>query len=280
MSLTATAATELTSESARLYKSGNPFKRPCPLVTMTTTKAELQSQMETYKAHGEAVPPKPTGSGPKGRPTQKEALAHRRKLKGIEDEKHLGEWIEQSIPEVEKEEARVSRARKKVLDTMRILQAAELRTTRTRRSTRQVDYTYGSMDDDVSCCGGLVLTIQDEDLPRRGGRRGAAASSYTEPPRKPVIPGERRSGRLRARVEVEEDEDEGTVSVAPSRDMSLAPSSPPPPEVFPDGTKQVKGYAYVEVPGSSPSEVNGNSMPNGKMNGGGTEDEPMIVDDE
>lgn len=118
---------------------------------MTTTRAELQSQLETFRAHGEVVLAKPTtGSGPKGKPTQKEAMAHRRKLKGVEDEKQLGEWLEQSLPDVEKEEARVARARKKVLDTMRILQAAELRTTRTRRSTRKVDYTYDSIDDDVS----------------------------------------------------------------------------------------------------------------------------------
>ncbi|GMK57315.1 hypothetical protein CspeluHIS016_0401490 [Cutaneotrichosporon spelunceum] len=253
-------------KSARLYKSGNPFKRPCPLVPMTTTRAELQSQMELFKAHGEVLLPKPIGSGLKGKPTQKEAMAHRRKLKGIEDEKQLGEWVEQFLPHVEKEEARVVRARKKVLDTMRILQAAELRTTRTRRPARKVDYTYDSIDDD------------EELFPRRGGRRAAASSTY-EPPPKPVIPGERRSGRLQARVEVEED-DEGTASAVPSRDMSPAPPSPPPTEVFPVGAKKTKGYVYIEEAGSSPSAVNGNGMANEGSLGRGTEKGPMMVDGE
>ncbi|BEI86219.1 hypothetical protein CcaverHIS002_0605060 [Cutaneotrichosporon cavernicola] len=251
-------------KSARLYKSGNPFKRPCPLVTMTTMRGELQSQMEQFKAHGQVVLPKPTGSGPKGKPTQKEAMAHRRQLKGVEDEKQLGEWVEQFLPNVEKEEARVARARKKVLDTMRILQAAELRTTRTRRPARKVDYTYDSIEED------------EELFPRRGGRRGAGSATY-EPPRKPVIPGERRSGRIQARVDVEE-EDEGTVSAAPSRDMSPAPSSPRPAEVFPMGAKKTKGYVYIEEPGSAPSKENG--MANGGSRGRGTENEPMMVDDE
>lgn len=117
---------------------------------MTTTRAELQTQMEQFKAHGEVTLPKPVGSGPKGKPTQKEAMAHRRKLKGIEDEKALAGWVEEFLPYVEKEEARIARARRKVVDNLRILQAAELRTTRTRRSTRKVDYTYDSIDE-VSC---------------------------------------------------------------------------------------------------------------------------------
>ncbi|CAK9784403.1 hypothetical protein CC85DRAFT_289190 [Cutaneotrichosporon oleaginosum] len=251
-------------KSARLYKSGNPFKRPCPLVTMTSTRDELQRQMETFKVYGEAVIPKPKGSGPKGKTTQKEALAHRRQIKGVEDEKRLGEWIEQFLPDVEKEEARVARARKKNLDTMRILQAAELRTTRTRRSTRKVDYTYGSMDE------------EEDELPRRGGRRGAAPAAY-EPPRKPAIPGERRSGRLQARVDAEEYEDQGIESYAPSREISPPPSSPPPPAVYSEGAKATQGYTSVDVPGSSPDKVNGNGLANGKAHEGGA-DEPMVVD--
>lgn len=113
--------------------------------------------------------PKPTGSGPKGKVTSKDSLTHRRKVKGVEDEKQLGEWVEQFLPEVEKEEARISRARKRVVDNLRALQAAELRTTRTRRSTKKVDYTYDSLDD-VS-----VLDFLGSQADPAGRRRYASA---------------------------------------------------------------------------------------------------------
>lgn len=98
--------------------------------------------------HGKVEPPKATGSGPKGKLTAKESMARRKLLKGIEDEKHLGEWITGDlIPRVEKEEARVARVRKKMAESIRNMQAAELRSTRTRRSTRKIDYTYDSFDE-------------------------------------------------------------------------------------------------------------------------------------
>lgn len=73
------------------------------------------------------------------------------------------------------------------------------------------------------------------------------------------------------------------MSVAPSRDMSPAPSSPPPGEEFSPGPKETTRDAYVEVPGSSSSQVNGNGTANGGANGGANRagvDEPMEVDDE
>lgn len=127
---------------------------------MTTTRAELQAQMEEFQKYGESKLSKPAGSGPKGKTTKKQDVEHRRAVKGIQDEKDLGKWVEGFLPDVEKEEARVSRARKRVLDTMRILQQAELRTTRTRRSTKKIDYTYDSLEEVRVVVSGLVLIFR------------------------------------------------------------------------------------------------------------------------
>ena len=149
----------------RLYKSGNPFKRPCPLFSITASRADYTTQLEKYKAHGDQKPGKLKGSGPKGKATSAEASAHRKLLKGIEDEKNLAVALEGLIPEIEKEEAvshralilsfvlinqRVLRQRRKVVAAAELAQQAELRATRTRRSNRKVDYTYESDDFDVS----------------------------------------------------------------------------------------------------------------------------------
>lgn len=147
----------LTSDSPRLYRSGNPFKRPCPLVPFTFTRDELQAEQERFAAYGAEKAPKLVGSGPKGKPTRAETNAHNKLVKGIRDEAALAQKIAELGPNVEKEEARVQRARKK-LDQERTNRALlELRSydrpTRSRRSTQKVDYTYdgfGSEDDDVS----------------------------------------------------------------------------------------------------------------------------------
>jgi hypothetical protein len=88
-----------------LYKSGNPFKRPCPLTTMTSTRAELEAQQAKWAAHGSQKPPKLKGSGSGGKATAAEAAAHRKLIKGMEEERQLAEALAGRIPEIEKEEA-------------------------------------------------------------------------------------------------------------------------------------------------------------------------------
>lgn len=138
----------LTPDTPRLYQSSNPFKRPCPLTAISTTIEELRAQGERYAEFGAQKPPKPKGSGSKAKPTSKENAAHRKLLSGVENERKLGEWVlDGLLPKAEKEEARVLRARRKIAENMRILQAAELRSTRTRRSAKKIDYTYDSLDE-------------------------------------------------------------------------------------------------------------------------------------
>ena len=93
------------TDSGRFYQSGNPFKRPCPLVAISSNRNEMQALLEQFSAHGSRKLSKPKGSGTKGRLTAGEASVHRKALKGIEDEKWLAERIEEMMPAVEKEEA-------------------------------------------------------------------------------------------------------------------------------------------------------------------------------
>lgn len=127
----------------------------------------------------------------------------------------------------------------------------------------------------MGCLG--LLTEQDE--PRRGGRRGRGAVEYEPDSRRPVIPGERRSARVSARQAIEEDEYEEQ----PTRSPTPPPSPPAKPttrEVFPEGVKKVKGYAWVEDVGGEGSEMG--SQPNEGENADsgvdGSKDEPIEVD--
>ena len=88
-----------------MYKSGNPFKRPCPLVALSSNRNELQILLDKYTEHGSLNVAKAKVSGRKGKPNAAEALAHRKLLKGIEDERLLAEKIGQLLPAVEKEQA-------------------------------------------------------------------------------------------------------------------------------------------------------------------------------
>lgn len=191
----------LTSDSPRLYRSGNPFKRPCPLVPYTFTRDELQAEQERFAAYGAEKAPKLIGSGPKGKPTKTELRDHNKLVKGIQDEAKLAEKLAEIVPNVEKEEARVQRVRKKILQEQqnRLLFEARERPTRSRRTTQKVDYTYdGFESDDYVSSGswtGRELTnrtsrgvVVDEDgvplslsqrvdaplFPASGGRRASA----------------------------------------------------------------------------------------------------------
>lgn len=139
-----------------MYRSGNPFKRPCPLVPYTFTRDELQAEQERFAAYGAEKAPKLIGSGPKGKPTKVELRDHNKLVKGIQDEAKLAEKLAGLAPNVEKEEARVQRVRKKIQQEAQNRALFEMRnqerSTRTRRSTQKVDYTYDGWDseEDVS----------------------------------------------------------------------------------------------------------------------------------
>lgn len=120
---------------------------------------EYQEKLRTYSSE---PPPKPQGSGAKGKLTAGEAAKYKKLVKGVEDEKALVLEIEKLLPDMEKEEAvsvqgcrifsdnqRVLRARKRIAATVQASQFAELRSTRTRRPTRQVNYAYGDELSDV-----------------------------------------------------------------------------------------------------------------------------------
>lgn len=92
-------------DSPRVYKSGNPFKRPCPLTPITTTRAELEALTEFYAEHGAKDIVKPDGKGPKGKLTAAQSTQYKKAIKGKEDEGKLAEKLRELVPLIEKEEA-------------------------------------------------------------------------------------------------------------------------------------------------------------------------------
>ena len=89
--------------------------------------------------------------------------------KGMQDEKSLAEKLDELVPLIEKEEGvssvsthsnsrahieeqRIQRARRKIAAAVELAQQAEFRSTRTRRTGRNVNYRYDDEgdDDDVS----------------------------------------------------------------------------------------------------------------------------------
>jgi hypothetical protein len=95
----------LMADSPRIYKSGNPFKRPCPLIPITTTRAELEALTETYAEYGARDIVKPEGKGPKGKLTVAQNTQYKKAMKGKEDEGKLAEKLRELVPLIEKEEA-------------------------------------------------------------------------------------------------------------------------------------------------------------------------------
>lgn len=87
-----------------MYKSGNPFKRPCPLVSIVQTRGELQELHDRYEKHGESKLEKPKPAAGKSKATAAELRAYTKNIKGIEDERALAVKIAELIPAVEKEE--------------------------------------------------------------------------------------------------------------------------------------------------------------------------------
>ncbi|ORY25948.1 hypothetical protein BCR39DRAFT_498733 [Naematelia encephala] len=279
-------------DSGRLYRSGNPFKRPCHLVLMSRNLAELRTYTEQCQAHGASKPPRAKGSGSKGRMTAAEEREYKKTIARIKSEKELGEKLEELIPAVEKEEARVLRQKRKSAERARFAQTVEERSTRTRRPTKQVDYTYDDGDDFVS-----IFSFQT---------RTGETSYEEQQSRRPVIPGERQSARVRG-LDTVDHSDAGSTGThsngagggGASIDVNGASGEG-------GRKKRMKGYAWVEevvpwerlseeeklrlrAPGGENGVPNGDEVPAAKFEQGSDETrmgtseaeevEPIEVDD-
>ncbi|OXG18707.1 hypothetical protein C366_02816 [Cryptococcus neoformans Tu401-1] len=214
-------------DSWRLYRSGNPFKRPCPMESFTHTRDDYFAYIVEVEEYG--------GQSQEGTKKEKATSQHRRFIKGVQDEKKLAEILKDRVERIEKEEARVQRAKRKIAQALQLQQAAEMRSTRTRRPVRKVDYIYGNEDEDEE-----PLPTRRSSRPSRQSGRDEESYSTLDARGRPVIPGERRSTRVSGagREVAEEEEDE-------------TPRQPPPfpqPEAvngLANGKKAPKGYAWV-----------------------------------
>ncbi|UOH80730.1 hypothetical protein LQV05_003387 [Cryptococcus neoformans] len=214
-------------DSWRLYRSGNPFKRPCPMESFTHTRDDYFAYIVEVEEYG--------GQSQEGTKKEKATSQHRRFIKGVQDEKKLAEILKDRVERIEKEEARVQRAKRKIAQAVQLQQAAEMRSTRTRRPVRKVDYIYGNEDEDEE-----PLPTRRSSRPSRQSGRDEESYSTLDARGRPVIPGERRSTRVSgAGREIAEEEDDET------------PRQPPPfpqPEAvngLANGKKAPKGYAWV-----------------------------------
>ncbi|ORX37258.1 hypothetical protein BD324DRAFT_625436 [Kockovaella imperatae] len=238
--------------SNRLYKSGNPFKRPCPVTTISSTRAEYQALIDRYAAHGTVKMEKLKPKEGKAKSTNAEIVAYKKLIKGIEDEKELAEKLTKRLPEIEKEEARIQRARRKIAAAVELAQQAEFRSTRTRRTGRNVNYRYDDFEED------------EEDDYRSNKRSRRDNASFNQPNvdhrGRPVIPGERRSSRFSRDKEYRESpspprDDDGDMASQASHEPSSAPlmsgnSSDGGSRQRSNGqvkqSRGMKGYAWVE----------------------------------
>ncbi|WVO18106.1 hypothetical protein L204_105808 [Cryptococcus depauperatus] len=176
--------------SWRLYRSGNPFKRPCPLESISLSKDDYFQYLNEIETYGAQSQEPPSGNG-----GTKSGAQWKRWLKGVQDEKKLSESLRERVDRVEKEEARAQRVKRKIAQAMQLQQAAELRSTRTRRPNRKIDYSYGDSDMDED------RTDIAQAPARKSRRTGRGGEEYVELDARGrlVIPSERRSTRVSAR---------------------------------------------------------------------------------
>ncbi|WWC62776.1 uncharacterized protein I303_105373 [Kwoniella dejecticola CBS 10117] len=173
-------------DSWRLYKSGNPFKRPCQLTSITMNREsyeKLLDEMETFSNSPETLTNVTKGS--------KQAAELKKSIQAKKNEGALVQKLRDRIEGVEKEEARIQRVRKKIAQAIEMQQRAELRSTRTRRQSRKIDYVYDDADEFDSDSAG----------PSRKRIRGSPEFSGLDARGRPIIPGERRSARQEAKYQ-------------------------------------------------------------------------------
>jgi len=258
-------------DSPRLYVSSNPWKTSSSFKAVANNKEEYMQVLEKLKSH----------PAPK---TKREKW-----LKSEVGHVALVAALEERLPTIDNELARVAKVQRK-LQQKEILRAqAELRTTRTRRQTRRPDYVYqqdiGSEDE------GDEYTYQedqddedhipDDEMEEFGGRAGHRRSQRSSTLKRQADAGEWRGERRSSRLGFNTDAPEGpsakrarteerSVSSAPSDTMmsptSQADSSLPPKQggaaaVKPSetaveqvaGRKRSKFWYYAVEPVAPPS---------------------------
>ncbi|KAG8910753.1 hypothetical protein FRC01_006148 [Tulasnella sp. 417] len=229
-------------DSPRVWTSGNPWKNPCDMITVSSTRSELTSLEASIRSSQPDVDP-----GPKAK-RGRFALAHDALLANLEE--HL--------PRVDDELTRLERAarrqREKEAADARFAELATMRQTRSARASRkQVDYRaiekgngQGDEDedeevlndeDDETDTPGSLSEYEDEVVTTRRSSRQSSRSAKTSrasssapsltgqkrksnPTRENSLEwrGERRSsrisgGRFQLNDEEEDDEQEDDLSI-------------------------------------------------------------------
>ncbi|KAK6907994.1 hypothetical protein I203_101995 [Kwoniella mangroviensis CBS 8507] len=170
-------------DSWRLYKSGNPYKRPCQLSSITTDRGSYERLIEEMESFSKSVPETPAGKGSSAKGS-KAPLESKRLAQAKKNEGDLAERLKERIESVEKEESRIQRARRKIAQALEMQQQAEMRSTRTRRQSKKVDYVYDDHSDFDSDSG-----------PSRKRRHISPEFQGLDDKGRPIIPGERRLAR-------------------------------------------------------------------------------------
>ncbi|KAL0951534.1 hypothetical protein HGRIS_008218 [Hohenbuehelia grisea] len=112
-------------DSPRVYVSTNPWKMTASFQAVSSTKEEYLQILEDLKASAPSEPKK-------GERRTKVELLHMSLITALEER----------IPAIDTELARVQRVRKRIENKKSQFMLAEMRTTRTRRQTRRPDYVY------------------------------------------------------------------------------------------------------------------------------------------
>ncbi|KAH6916977.1 hypothetical protein BKA70DRAFT_1251067 [Coprinopsis sp. MPI-PUGE-AT-0042] len=154
--------------SPRVYVSTNPWKITATFKTVSSTREEYIALVEDLKEKAPA-PPK------KGQKWSKLEQSH----------VSLVEAMESRVEQLDAEQARVAKIRKKAEQRRMLYVQAELRETRTRARTKRPEYVYDDfMSEDEGDEYEDQMDYDDDDRPRASSRKRQAAPAAT-----------RRSGR-------------------------------------------------------------------------------------
>ncbi|TYJ56437.1 hypothetical protein B9479_002840 [Cryptococcus floricola] len=234
-------------DSWRLYRSGNPFKRPCPMESVSDTKQDYLAYVESIVAYGaqeqsQAAYEKAQEDGSKGKKkADKGNAGYKKWVKGVQDEKKLGQALEGRVENIEKEEGRVQRAKRKIAQVVQLQEAAEMRTTRTRRPNRKVDYSYGDSEEEPI----PISPPRKSTRPSRSGRGAPSDEPYfaLDSRGRPSIPGMEFGLRGNKR--------NGLDAVSEIVDVEGGE------ELNGEKKRGMKGYAWVGNPDASSPAANG-----------------------
>ncbi|KAI0319786.1 hypothetical protein OF83DRAFT_1281691 [Amylostereum chailletii] len=165
-------------DSPRVYISSNPWKITATFESVSSTRDEYVALMERIKS---AAPPESKPVGKRTKPEQAHAS--------------LAAALEVRLEAIDKEIARIQKARKKVEQRHMLMAQAEVRQTRTRRQVRRPDYVYyDAIDSDNEKDDEYNVQADegyDEEADYANSRSDTGSSS-----RQATSEGRRRSGRV------------------------------------------------------------------------------------